>query len=407
MARLYKLSARQVATLKVKGRYGDGGGLWLQVSPAGTKSWLFRYRRNGRDRQMGLGSLDTVSLASARQRAQRSRELLLDGVDPIDLRRAERQQAQLEAARCMCFQECAEAFIAAHGPGWRNPVHRAQWRSTLSTYVFPVVGRMPVADIDTGLVLKCLEPIWTEKPETASRVRGRIERVLDWARARGYRQGENPARWRGHLDQLLPARRAVAAVRHHAAMTYDDVPAFMDALRAEGGVAARALEFLILTAARTGEVVGATSEEIHREKAVWIVPDTRMKAGREHRVPLVPRALEILDLLPTHERNPYLFIGMKPRHHISTAAMSRLLDRMGCSAVTVHGFRSTFRDWCAEMTAFSQEVAEMALAHAISNKVEAAYRRGDLFAKRRRLMEEWARWCARPAGTAQVIKIRG
>ena len=282
----HKLTARAVAALNTPGRYGDGIGLWLQVSETGTKSWLFRYQKDGRARHMGLGALHTVSLAEARDRARQARQLLLDGIDPIEARNAARLAARAEAAKGLTFRDCALRYIKAHEAGWRNPKHRAQWRATLETYAFPYFGDLSSAAVDTGLVLKALEPIWTAKPETASRVRGRIESVLDWAAARGYRQGENPARWRGHLDKLLPARRKVRAVKHHAALPWSDLPGFMADLRQREGIAARALAFAILTAARTGEVIGARWDEFDLAERLWTIPGERMKAGKPHRVPV-------------------------------------------------------------------------------------------------------------------------
>jgi integrase len=291
------------------------------------------------------------------------------------------------------FRECAERYIASHETAWRNEVHRKQWGSTLATYVYPTVGVLPVHAVDTALVTEVLEPIWASKPETAGRVRGRIESVLDWAKARGYRDGENPARWRGHLDKLLPNRRKVRRPKHHAALPYVDLPAFMQNLRARESVSARALEFTILTAARTGETIGATLAEINFADKTWTVPASRMKAGQEHRVPLCDRALEILQSVPQEKGSPFLFIGGRSGGALSNMAMLELLRGMVEGHVTVHGFRSTFRDWAAERTNYPNHVVEMALAHAIGDDVEAAYRRGDLFDKRRRLMRDWASYC--------------
>jgi integrase len=401
---LHRLSAVGVSRASKPGKYPDGGNLWLQVSKWGTKSWLFRYSRHGKDRWHGLGSVNILSLAEARERARDCHKLLLDGIDPIEHRKAQRMKAKLDAARAMTFRQCAEAYIEAHRPSWKNPKHAAQWPATLGAYAYPTFGQLPVAEIDTALVLKVLEPIWSTKPETASRVRGRIESVLDWARARQYRQGENPARWRGHLDKLLPARSKVRKVKHHAALPYKEVTGLMEALREEKGVSPKALEFAILTAARTSEVIGATWAEIDLDEKLWVVPGDRMKAGKEHRIPLSDRAVEILRNLP-REGN-YVFPGGKAKAPLSNMAMLTTLRRMERRELTVHGFRSTFRDWCAEQTAYPHEVAEMALAHAVSNKVEAAYRRGDLFEKRRRLLDDWAAYCAAPPA-GQVLQIRG
>jgi integrase len=352
---------------------------------------------------MGLGSLNTVTLAMAREAARKWRHVLLEGRDPIDQRNAELQQRRLEAARHVTFKECAEAYMTAHQAGWRNEKHRAQWSATLAAYAYPVIGELRVSAVDTAVVLKCLEPIWKRKPETANRLRGRIESVLNWAAVRRLRSEDNPARWRGHLDKLLPAPGKVRAVKHHAAMPYADVPQFMTELRALQDSSARALELTILTALRTGEVINAGWSKIDIAAKVWTVPAERTKAGREHRVPLSKRAIEILDGLP---RGHYLFPGRDGRP-LSNMAMLKTLERMGYGDMTVHGFRSTFRDWAADTTSYPNHVVEMALAHAIGDKVEAAYRRGDLFVKRRRLMEEWAQYCGQPAvRSTNIVAIR-
>jgi integrase len=401
------LTARQVQTLKAPGMYSDGGGLYLQVGQAGARSWIFRYMLAGRRRDMGLGSAELFTLAEAREKALRARRLAAEGIDPIEARRAERANAGLDVARTRTFKACGEAYIAAHEAGWRNPKHRYQWAATLNSYVYPVFGALPVQAVDVGLVMKTLEPIWTEKPETAGRVRGRIEAVIDWATARGYRTGENPARWRGHLENLLPAGSKVRRVVHYAALPYNEIDAFMVALRRrQDAVAARALEFAILTAARTGEVLGARWGEINLAERLWTVPAERMKAGREHRVPLSDAALVIVEKLAAIRQGEFLFPGVKAGRPISNMAMLMLLRRMGRGDLTAHGFRSTFRDWCAERTAFPSEVAEMALAHTVSDRVEAAYRRGDLFEKRRQIMDAWARFCDAPGRAGEVVPIR-
>jgi integrase len=402
-----RLTAVAVARKKNPGRYGDGLGLWLQVSPSGTKSWLFRYMRNGKARQMGLGAVHTVTLAEARETAGNCRKLLLAGLDPIEARRAERMQSRVEAARGTTFKDCGERYIIAHEAGWKNEKHRNQWKTTLATYAYPVLGELSVAAIDTALVLKVIEPIWTVKPETAARVRGRIEAVLDWATAREYRQGDNPARWRGHMDKLLPARSKVARVRHHAALPYDELPVFMAALRKQDGVSPRALEFAILTAARTGETVGARWAEIDADTNVWNVPAERMKGEREHRVPLSARPLEILESLPREGEAEFVFPGGRAENPLSNMALLGVLRRMGRGDVTTHGFRSTFRDWAAEQTAYPSDVCEAALAHALRDKTEAAYRRGDLFEKRRRLMADWSKYCTLPPPVGEkVVRLR-
>jgi integrase len=402
-----RLTAVAVAKASKPGRYGDGNGLWLQVAPGGTKSWLFRFERGGRERRMGLGAVHTLTLAEARERARECRKLLLDGHDPIEARRATVAKSRVATATALTFKECAERYITAHEAGWKNKVHRAQWPATLAAYAYPTFGALPVAAIDTGLVLKALEPIWTAKPETAGRVRGRIESVLDWAAARGYRTGENPARWKGHLQKLLPARSKVARVKHHAALPYSDAPAFMADLRARDGVSARALELAILAATRTTETIAARWDEIDLKARTWTIPPERMKAGREHRLPLTDRAVEILEALPREGDAEFVFIGDKPGKPLSNMALLATLKRMGRADLTAHGFRSTFRDWAAETTAYPGEVVEMALAHVIKDKAEAAYRRGDLFEKRRRLMADWAGYCASPARTGDVVPMRG
>jgi integrase len=354
---------------------------------------------------MGIGSLQSVTLAVARQKAADARKLREQGMDPIAARNESRAAAAKATASSMTFDAAAAAYIAAHRSAWGNAKHVAQWSSTLETYASPVFGKVGVRDIDTALVLKVLEPMWGKKTETAYRVRGRIENILDWAKARGMRDGENPARWRGHLDHLLPARSNVQIVAHHAALPYDELPAFLKQLREREGVSARALEFTILTAARTGEAIAATMGELNRKDRVWVIPADRTKGGKEHRVPLTDRSLEIVDeLAPLRGQSEYLFPGT--RGGLSNRTMLDQLERMNRTDLTVHGFRSTFRDWAAERTNFSSEVIEMALAHAIGNKVEAAYRRGDLFEKRRRLMDAWAEYCERGQATAEVVTLR-
>jgi integrase len=389
----------------------DGGGLYLQVT-AGVngevrKSWLFRFAtgkitlsRSGKprreERQMGLGSLDTVSLAEARDRAAAARRLRERGIDPIDEKRDQRAAQALAAARSMTFDQCRDAYIADNRAGWRNAKHAAQWTATLNAYVTPIFGKLSVQTIDVGLVLKVLRPIWPTKPETANRVRGRIERILDWAKVNGYRSGENPARWRGHLDHLLPRRAKVRPVKHHPALPYSEIGSFVAELRQRDAVAARALEFAILTAARTGEVLGARWDEIDLEARVWTIPASRMKSRREHRVPLSDPALAVIKDMQRVRENDHVFPGSR-RAVLSGMAMEIVLRRMGRKDITVHGFRSTFRDWAAELTSFSPELAELALAHSVGDKVEAAYRRSDLFDKRRELMRAWALHCGRPA----------
>ncbi|WP_018263341.1 tyrosine-type recombinase/integrase [Methylobacterium sp. WSM2598] len=380
-----------VAKLKSPGMYGDGNGLWLQITPGG-KSWIFRFTLHGRAREMGLGSSAIYSLAEARERAVACRKLVNEGIDPIEARREKRRDTALDSAKSITFKECAEAYIRAHAAGWRNPKHAAQWTATLANYAYPVFGELPVAAVDTALVMRVLEPIWTTKTETASRVRGRIESVLDWAKTRNHREGENPARWRGHLQNLLPKRSKVQKVQHFPALPYDEIGPFLSQVRGLGGVAPRALEFVILTACRTGEVIGARWIEINLNERIWTIPAERMKAGREHRAPLSDAALAVLEPLRA-AGGDYVFPGSRRGKPLSNMAMLELLKRIKREDLTVHGFRSTFRDWAAERTNFPREVAEAVLAHTLENKVEAAYRRGDLFEKRRELMDEWAEWC--------------
>jgi integrase len=407
MARVFgKLTMLAVRQACRPGLHGDGGGLFLQVSRNGVKSWIYRYKVAGKHRLMGLGPARDISLAEAREAARVCRQTRLTGIDPIDQRRAERVQRRVAAARCVSFAECATAYIHAHEAGWRDQKSARQWKSSISAYVDPVFGDAPVQAVDTSLVTKVLEAIWTTKPETARRVRGRIEAVLDWARARGHRQGENPARWRGHLENLLPLRGKVARVRHRPALPYRELARFMADLRREEGVAAAALEFCILTAARTGEVIGARWQEIDLAERQWVVPAARIKSGREHRVPLSDAALAILEKMTSVRHGEFVFPGGRaPGRPMGHMAMLRVLSRMGRGQLSVHGFRSSFRDWCAEQTNFPAEAAEMALAHAVGDKVEAAYRRGDMFEIRRRLMQAWANFAANPE-VANIVKLR-
>jgi len=391
------------------GRHADGGGLHLLVKESGARSWVYRFMLSGKSRDIGLGTAgpDGISLADARDARDALRLKVKAGIDPLEERQREAAEA-LAAAQAahvagITFKAVAETYIGANEGSWRNDKHRQQWKNTLATYVYPVIGQLPVAEVGTAHVLQILEPIWKAKAETASRVRGRIETILDAAKARGYREGENPARWRGHIAQILPVRSRLTR-GHHKAMLYEAIPAFVGALHQREAVAALALEFTILTAARTGEVIGAKWDEVDLEKAIWTIPASRMKAGKEHRVPLSPRTVEILKATQGL-RKEWLFPASKGGC-MSGMAMSMLLRRMNVD-VTVHGFRSGFRDWSAECTGYAHEVAEMALAHTIENKVERAYRRGDLFDKRRRLMDDWATYCATiPAAGANVTPIR-
>ncbi len=395
-----RLTAVTVAKTKSPGMYADGGGLYLRVTPEGTKNWVLRFMLSGKARWMGLGPVPMFSLQQARAKALDARRQRHEGTDPIEARHQARQRTRLEAAKAKTFQECAEGYIASHSAGWKNAKHAAQWPATLVMYAYPLIGGLPVQSIDTALVMKVLEPIWAAKPETASRLRGRIEAVLDWAKARGYREGENPARWRGHLDNLLPARSKVRSVKHHAALPYAEMAAFMADLHEQEGTAAMALEFAILTAARTGEVIGLPWSEIDLEAKVWTVPAARMKAKREHRVPLCQRAIEIVSAmkkLAGGHPGPAapVFSGPRNGKPLSNMALLMLLRRMGRDDLTVHGFRSTFRDWVAERTNFPRDMAEMALAHSVGTKSEKAYFRSDLFDRRRRMMAEWAGFCGK------------
>lgn len=404
-----RLSARTVSTTQKPGLHPDGGGLYLQVTANQARSWVYRYMLNRRAREMGLGSADVVTLAEARALAAEARKMRATGIDPIEARTEERARDRLGAAASITFKEAATAYIRAHRTGWRNAKHADQWQATLQTYAYPIIGSQPVQHVDTALVLKVLEPIWSEKPETASRVRGRIEAVLDREIALGHRPDPNPARWRGNLDHALPRRSRVRAVKHHPALPYGEIGAFMAALRERTSVSAAALEFLILTAARTGEVLGTTWTEFDLHAMVWTVPADRMKSGREHRVPLSKPAITVLERMAVlrgeTDTEAFVFPGGRVGKPLSNMALLAVLRHMGRGDLTTHGFRSTFRDWAAERTGYPREVAEAALAHAVPDRTEAAYRRGDLFDKRRRLMDAWAETCSvvQPAGEVVVF----
>jgi len=406
--------AKELGPLDVKrlvepGLHAVGGvaGLHLQILPSGGRSWVLRIVIGGKRREVGLGGFPDVPLALAREKAREVREAVQQGRDPIAERAAARSALAAQRGAEITFDECAEKFISAKSAEWKNAKHVAQWSATLTTYASPVVGTMQVRDIELSHIVKILEKddFWTTKTETASRVRGRIEAVLDWATVRGYRKGENPARWKGHLDKVLAAPKKVQKVEHHAALPVDEIGAFMRDLREREGIAARALEVLILTAARSGEVRGMTWGEINLDEAVWIVPAERMKAKREHRVPLSVRVIEVLRSLPV-VAGELVFPGMREGSPLSDMTLTAVLKRMGRADLTAHGFRSSFRDWAAERTNYPREVAEMALAHTIGDKVEAAYRRGDLFEKRRRMMEDWSRFCDTVQTTGAVVPIR-
>jgi integrase len=406
------LTAKRVERLKKKlGRYLDERGLYLQVNAPGQASWILRYERGDRDHMLGLGSTADFTLKEARERARSARQLLADGIDPIAARKAEKAKRAAEAARSMTFRECAQKYYDDNSEQWRNAKHRAQFLSTLEMYAYPVIGNIAVADIDVGLVLRVLEPIWKTKTETASRLRGRIETVLSWATVRGLRTGDNPARWAGFLSTQLTGRGKLQPVKHHAALPYGDLPAFMTDLRQRPAVAARALEFTILTAARTGAVLGATWDEIDIKERIWTVPPdragTKIGGNQPRRVPLSDRAIELLKALPREEGNPHVFLGASAGKPLSNMAMLTLIDRMRRKGLTVHGFRSTFKDWVSERTNYPNHVSEAALWHIVADKVEAAYRRGDLFNKRRLLMADWSKYCSSPARKAgEVVPLR-
>ena len=394
------LTARTVETLKEVGRHSDGDNLYLVVSESGARRWTFFYRFGGKRKEMGLGSASSgqVSLLEARKKALAARKLIQDGIDPLTDKEAQRRFR----AVIPTFGAFADEYIAMHRSKFRNVKHAAQWQSTIETYC-KAISSKPVNTIDTEAVLKVLQPIWTRIPETASRVRGRIENILDAARVRDLYQGENPARWRGHLKSVLPARQRLTR-GHHAALPYHALPAFLVELREKQVGSALALEFCILTATRTSETLNANWKEFDLAKSVWTIPAVRMKAGHEHRIPLSARAIEILNSLSPLPHNEYVFAGNAQGKPLSNMAMNVLLKRMSKTGLTVHGFRSTFRDWASEQTSFPHETCEHALAHRISDKAEAAYRRGDQFEKRRKLMEAWAAF-GEPQKSAKVFQL--
>jgi integrase len=420
-----RLSSARVKHAK-PGMHADGGGLYLQVGAGKergqlNRSWLFRFRRAGRERQMGLGSLNTIGLAEARAAAEECRKLTREGKDPIEVRNASRASQHVAKAKSVTMEWCSVAYMATHEAGWRNAKHRAQWSSTLATYAYPIIGKLPVEAVDTGLVMQILQPLWTDKNETASRVRGRVEVILDWAKVNGHRGGDNPARWRGHLDHLLPARRKVRKGGHHPALPYAQIPEFVAELRRQEGLAAKCLEFTILTAARSGESRGIPWEgEIDITSKLWTVPGHRIKGERKHEVPMTAPALAVIEYMRSVRQNDYVFPGDKPDEPLSDMALTETIRRMnqarekagkppwvdpneGGREVVPHGFRSSFRDWAGEITNFPDSVAEAALAHAKGDKVEAAYQRGTMLQRRRKLMDAWARYCNTPAAVADNI----
>ena len=393
--RIDRLSDRTVKAKKAKGYYADGDGLYLQVSASGSKSWVFRFKRDGKARDMGLGGYPAVSLSEARQKAKECRQHRDEGKDPIAVRDALVAQKRRAEARGTIFEACVEQFIAANESGWRNAKHRQQWRNTLTTYAYPIIGDLPVAEIDTALVFKVLQPIWATKTATASRVRGRVECVLDWAKVMHYRSGENPALWRGNLDKLLPKPSKVRKTVHHPALAYKDVPAFMARLRAKKSVTALALEATILTVLRTKEAIGAKFDEFDLAAKVWTVPAERMKMKKEHRVPLSTRVVAIVKELAATRLNDYVFPGIKRGEPLSDGAMLQMLRDLRPD-ITVHGFRSAFKDWASDETNFPDHLSEAVLAHASGDKVRGAYARSDLFQKRRELMDAWGKYCESP-----------
>lgn len=412
MGRGFKLTQLQVDRAKSEGLLPDGAGLYLNVTKGGSKSWLYRYMLAGKQHWMGLGSFPDVPLGAARDKAAECRKMTRQGIDPLFERRQQTSIIRAAVAKAITFDEAAGQYIDAHKESWKNAKHVDQWRNTLTTYASPTIGTLEVALIDTGHIMRIFEKdnFWKTKTETASRVRGRIESVLDWATVRKYRVGENPARWKGHLDKLLPARSKIKKTEHHAALPWQEIGAFMVELRKQAGIAARAVELAILTAARSGEVRGATWSEIDLQACTWTVPAERMKAKREHRVPLSNKAVALLTQQKADFPGDLVFPGMKIKEGkqtpLSDMSLSAVLKRMDQKEITVHGFRSSFRDWAAESTAYPNEMVEMALAHTIGNKVEAAYRRGDLFEKRGRMMQDWSDYCDKAIKAGEVVPIR-
>jgi len=381
------LNSLSIKSINSVGKHADGRGLYLQVSKWGTKSWIFRYQLNGRRREMGLGSISDLSLSEARKEIEVHRQLLLKGEDPKIRRDSDKNKLQKRQA--WTFDDCANGYIEAHKHSWTNVKHESQWRNTLSTYASPVIGKLPVEEITTNWVMRVIEPIWYAKTETANRVRSRIEKVLSWAIARNYRDQPNPAIWKGNIKELLPSRSSIAKQKHHAALPYSEVSNFMLNLNSRTSVSAYALQFTILTAARTTEVLLAGWNEIDVDNKLWTIPEERMKSKRTHRVPLSDQVINLLNQLP--RLNQWIFPSPHKGKHLSNNAMLKILKKqMERPDLTVHGFRSTFRDWCAEVSDFPRELAEAALAHVLADKTEAAYQRGDLLEKRRVLMQEWA-----------------
>jgi integrase len=407
MARtLHKLSAVKLASLK-DGYHGDGGGLYHRVAGK-SHGWIFRFGLGGRVRDAGLGSYPTISLRRARELAAEYRQAVVQGIDPIASRDAKRAAQRVADSKTISFDDVARQYVESHADGWRNRKHEAQWRATIATYASPVIGRLPVAAVDTGAIMRILQPIWKGKVETASRLRGRLEAILAFAQVRGYRPPNeiNPAAWKNHLSHLLPAKGKVRQVKHHSALDYRKIPAFMHALRQQGGVAARALEFLILTGTRTSETLNMTWNEV--DVRVWTVPSVRMKAGREFRVPLSDAALAVLQDMKASRRGDYVFEGSKQGRPLSQMSLWLLLRRMGLSN-TVHGFRAALSTWASEVSRFENHIIELSLAHTVGTQVERAYKRGDLLARRAELMAAWATYCstAPSARDAKVVLLGG
>lgn len=403
MANLTTKTVDKLIRLGNPGLTSDGQSLYLKVTKTGNASWIFRFKLNGRSRDMGLGSYPEVSLAQARDATANARRQTIEGIDPLEARKTEQAAIVAEEIRqqalAVPFRLLSSQFIESHKPSWKSAKHAQQWENTMRTYAYPVIGDMTSKDINTDHVLKVLTPIWQTKTETANRVRNRIELILDAAKARGLREGENPARWRGHLDKLLPKPSKVAKVKHHAAMPWTEVQSFMRLIATKPGTSFRAIEMTIMSACRTSEVLNATWDEVDLEARVWTIPDSRMKAGQEHRVPINNTMAQLLEKLPVHEGNPFIFPGMRKARPLSNMAMTMALRGLGYNELTMHGFRSTFRDWAGECTNHPRDVCEQALAHSLGNKVEAAYRRGDLFSKRARLMKDWADFLYAPASS--------
>lgn len=419
---IHRLTAKQVEKQRTPGRYADGGGLYLQVQPAAaggfTQSWLFRFKFAGRAREMGLGPVHTIGLAEAREKAKECRKQLLDGVDPIDARDEAAARKAAEVANFQTMKQCAEAYMRSHRSKWTNAKHAAQWANTFETYVYPKIGTVPINQVDTTHVLRVLEqpvnvgsekhpqmdPLWTARAETASRLRGRLEKVLGWAKSRKLRDGDNPAAWKDHLEHALLNVPRTSRIEHHPAMPYDGVPQFVAELREQQDIAPRALEFAILCWSRTGEVVGAMRSEVDLELGIWTIPGERMKNGGEHRVPLVARAIEILREMEERQHGDFVFPGRQPGTGLSNMALLAVLRRMKRGDYTTHGFRSSARTWAEECTQFPREICEKALAHTVGDETERAYNRGDAFEKRRKLHEAWARYLEKPPANVHVLE---